>query len=60
MQSKKVYFCGNELDYERKNYVYKADKDGKLLDEPLDKDNHLLDATGYICNFLRYLLGLQY
>ena len=33
----------NELD----NYCWSKDKDGRLINEPIDKYNHLIDAARY-------------
>jgi phage terminase large subunit len=37
----------NLLD-ELNSYVWKIDKNGNILDEPEDKNNHLLDAIRYV------------
>jgi phage terminase large subunit len=37
----------NLLD-ELNSYVWKSDKNGNILDEPEDKNNHLLDAIRYV------------
>lgn len=34
--------------YEFQNYKWKTDKDGKLLDVPIDQHNHTLDAVRYV------------
>ena len=31
------------------NYVYSQDKEGKLLNTPIDAYNHAIDATRYVC-----------
>jgi phage terminase large subunit len=33
---------------ELNSYVWKIDKNGNILDEPEDKNNHLLDAIRYV------------
>ena len=33
---------------EFQSYKWKTDKDGRLLDAPLDKDNHTIDAVRYV------------
>ncbi len=37
---------------ELRNYVWDKDKDGNYINEPIDKDNHLIDASRY------YVLGM--
>lgn len=32
---------------EYRNYVWETDKDGKILNKPVDRDNHLMDAIRY-------------
>lgn len=34
---------------ELRNYVYSQDKEGKLLNTPVDAYNHAIDATRYVC-----------
>lgn len=34
---------------EADSYVWKKDKDGILLDNPVDRKNHLMDALRYLC-----------
>lgn len=34
---------------ELNNYVYSQDKEGKLLNTPIDAYNHAIDATRYVC-----------
>ena len=36
------------LDNELMNYVWKTDKNGNNLDEPVDNDNHLIDPLRYV------------
>lgn len=40
---------------ETKNYTYRQDKEGKWLNEPIDKFNHILDAVRYV--ILEEVLG---
>ena len=49
MQSFKIIIHPNCQDYvnEIQTYQYKEDKDGRAMPVPIDKDNHLLDATRY-------------
>jgi phage terminase large subunit len=37
----------NLLD-ELNSYVWKIDKNGNILDEPEDKNNHIIDAIRYV------------
>lgn len=43
------------LKYELDNYCWSKDKDGQYTNEPIDADNHLIDATRYYV--LRNILG---
>ena len=49
MQGWKLYVTKDSLDLidELRNYVWAKDKEGKTLNEPIDKFNHLLDAMRY-------------
>ena len=49
MQGWKLYVTKDSLDLirEQRNYTWKKDKDGKPLNEPIDKFNHALDAMRY-------------
>lgn len=38
----------NNLINELKSYVWKQDKDGKNLDEPIDDNNHAIDCVRYV------------
>jgi phage terminase large subunit len=62
LQAKNVCFVegSTDLDYEQKNYVYETDKDGKLLETPVDSDNHLLDAFRYIAWYLKFALKINF
>ena len=46
--TERSYNLINEL----RNYVWDKDKDGNYINEPIDKDNHLIDASRY------YVLGM--
>jgi len=50
LKDRQVYFTerSNNLKQEFRNYIWLQDKDGKSLNKPIDKDNHLMDATRYI------------
>lgn len=43
------------LQYELDNYCWAKDKDGQYTNEPIDANNHLIDATRYY--ILRNILG---
>lgn len=45
----RVYISPSCINYYNEicSYRYKADKDGNTLEEPVDLDNHLMDATRY-------------
>lgn len=49
MQGWKIYITKTSLDAirEQRNYTWAKDKDGNLLNEPIDKWNHCLDAMRY-------------
>lgn len=49
MQGWKMYFTKDSLNliYEGRNYTWETDNDGKQLNRPIDKFNHLLDALRY-------------
>lgn len=49
MQGWKFYVTKESVDLirEQRNYTWKKDKDGKPLNEPIDKFNHALDAMRY-------------
>lgn len=40
------------IEYEQENYERQVDKYGVVLDEPIDKDNHLCDPARYLCTWL--------
>lgn len=42
---------------EFKNYTYAQDKEGKWLNEPVDRDNHIIDFVRYV--ILNEILGQQ-
>lgn len=43
--------CTNTI-IELNNYVWDTDKDGKVLNEPIDDYNHIMDALRYACEDL--------
>jgi phage terminase large subunit len=36
------------LQEELQSYIWKTDKNGNNLDEPVDSDNHLIDGIRYV------------
>jgi phage terminase large subunit len=56
LRTKKVYYVmDNELDFEVGNYTYLLDPNEEETNTPVDKHNHLLDATRYIELYKPYL-----
>ena len=47
----------NNLIRELKNYRWAMDRDGKSLNVPIDKLNHLLDPLRYVALFKNYVPG---
>lgn len=45
----RVTVHSNNVLKELHNYVYSQDKEGKLLNTPVDAYNHAIDATRYVC-----------
>ena len=43
----KIYFEGKNLEREYLTYAWRKKRTGEVLDEPEDKNNHLLDAARY-------------
>lgn len=41
------------ISYEQENYSRKVDRYGIVLEEPEDKDNHTIDPTRYVADYLR-------
>lgn len=57
LQGFKIYIhpsCEHTIE-EFNTYIFKQDKEGKWLNEPIDDNNHLIDALRYSCE--RYHLG---
>lgn len=50
----RVYYTSSSvnLKYEQENYVRKVDTNGKVLEEPEDINNHIMDDIRYIGTFL--------
>jgi phage terminase large subunit len=55
----KCYYTASStnLKYEQENYEREVDRYGIVMDEPVDKDNHLMDPARYIALFLS-LMGI--
>lgn len=54
LQNIKVYYTSTSenLKYEQENYSRKVDRYGVVLEEPEDIDNHLIDPTRYVAQYL--------
>lgn len=54
LESLDVYYTETSvnLKYESDNYSRKVDKFGEVLEEPEDKDNHLIDPSRYVVTFM--------
>ena len=50
----KVFTSCANLKHEAQNYVWKKDKSGITKDDPVDKENHLMDAMRYMVMALPY------
>ena len=50
----KVYYTSSStnLKYEQENYERQLDRYGIVLDDPCDKDNHLMDPARYLALYL--------
>jgi phage terminase large subunit len=44
----KIVLIGSNLTREFKTYKWKQDKAGKLINEPIDFNNHLIDSLRYL------------
>lgn len=51
----KVYYTSTSvnLKYEQENYERKVDRYNIVTEEPEDRDNHLIDPTRYVAQFLK-------
>lgn len=51
----KVYYTSSSknLAYEQENYERQVDRYGIVMEEPEDRDNHLIDPTRYVAVFLQ-------
>ena len=43
-----VYYESQNLNSELQSYIWKQDKNGNNLDEPVDDSNHLIDGIRYV------------
>lgn len=59
LNSMKVYYTSSSFNikYEQENYERTVDRYGVVLNEPVDKHNHLIDPSRYIAIFLK-LMGI--
>lgn len=50
LSSLNIYYtsCSKNIEMEQESYCYDKDKFGKQLEEPVDQDNHAIDAITYI------------
>lgn len=50
-----VYYTASSknIEYEQENYSRKVDRHGVVLEEPEDRDNHLIDPSRYGAEYLR-------
>ena len=55
LNSLDVYYTSSSknIEYEQENYQRKVDTHGKVLEEPIDADNHLMDPARYVAQFLQ-------
>jgi phage terminase large subunit len=55
LEKLKVYYTSSSknLAYEQENYERQVDRYGIVLEDPEDRDNHLIDPTRYIATFLQ-------
>lgn len=55
LNSLDIYYTSSSknLEHEQENYKRKLDPHGKVLEEPVDADNHLLDPARYVAQWLQ-------
>lgn len=55
LQNIRVYYtsCSENIKYEQENYSRSVDKSGYILEDPEDMNNHLIDPTRYIAQYLQ-------
>lgn len=61
LKNLRVYYThtSKNLKYEQENYSRQVDRYGIVLDEPQDVDNHLIDPTRYIAQYLQSIGVIQ-
>jgi len=44
-----IYYTDSSknIEFEQENYCYDKDREGRIIEEPVDQDNHTIDATIY-------------
>jgi len=49
-----VYYtdCGKNIESEQENYCYSKDKFGVIQEQPIDQDNHTIDASAYVVQYM--------
>lgn len=57
LQNIRVYYTSDSenIRYEQENYSRSIDKSGYVLEEPEDLNNHLMDPTRYIAQYLQMM-----
>lgn len=55
LEKLKVYYTSSSINtkYEQENYSRQVDRYGIVLEEPEDKNNHIIDPTRYVILFLK-------
>jgi len=50
LQGINIYYtsASKNIEYEQENYCYQKDKFGVQQEEPIDQDNHTIDAIAYV------------
>jgi len=50
LQSMNIYYTdtSKNIELEQENYCYQKDKFGVVQEEPVDQDNHTIDASAYL------------
>ena len=44
--------CSKNIETEQENYCYSKDRHGVVQEEPIDQDNHTIDAIAYCCQYM--------
>jgi PBSX family phage terminase large subunit len=57
LQNLRVFYThtSENIKYEQENYSRSKDSNGKVLDEPIDADNHLIDPIRYVALYLQQI-----